>query len=233
MFSRNLVALGVAVAVSSCVTAKKDVSGTGDERFDDTVAPDKGPAKGDGDKTGPSCGPEGKGDVVLIDARSATPVACALVTLTREAADCQAGTECPTDVVFHGRSNKVGQVLLTQPVSGSRLTAVAEGFAPSYRAAAAVPAGKLIEIEMVPTDGFWLKVLDADGNYLQDVLVTFKQGEDVLAQLRTNDLANVFFTNRNPFAGDPVTVEAQGYKQAVISGPTDLGDDGHTVTLHK
>ncbi|MHB8873689.1 MAG: hypothetical protein ACYC8T_08385 [Myxococcaceae bacterium] len=233
MVFRTLVALGAALALGGCVTTKKDVSGSGDERFDDTFSPDKGPARGDADKAAPGCGPEGKGDVVLIDARSATPVACALVTLTRVPPDCQPGAECPNDVVFQGRANKAGQVLLRDPVGLGRLTAVVEGFAPSHRAAGAATPGKLVEIELVPDEGFWLKVLDAEGNYLQGELVTFKQGEEVLAQLRTNDLANVFFASRTPFAGDPVTVEATGYKQSVISGPADLGDDGHTVTLLK
>ena len=233
MVSRNLVALGVALASFGCVTAKKDVSGTGDERFDDTVRPDTGPARGEADPSGPTCGPEGKGDVVLIDARTATPVSCALVTLTREVPDCQAGSECPADVLFHGRANKLGMVPLRDPVGAGKLTAVVEGFAPSYRGAGPAAAGKLVEIEMTPAEGFWLKILDGEGNYLQDELVTFKQGDEVLAQLRTNDLANVFFTNRTPFAGDPVTVEAKGYQQAVISGPGDLGEDGHTVTLRK
>jgi hypothetical protein len=233
MVFRNLVALGLALASFSCATTKKDVSGSGDERFDDTVRPDTGPARGEADKSAQACGAEGKGDVLLIDARAATPVSCALVTLTREVPDCLAGTECPADVLFHGRTNKVGLLPLTDPVGAGKLTAVVEGYAPSYRATGPAAAGKVVEIEMTPVEGFWLKILDGEGNYLQDELVTFKQGEDVLAQLRTNDLANVFFSNRTPFAGDPVTVEAKGYKQAVISGPADLGDDGHTVTLQK
>ena len=84
----------------------------------------------------------------------------------------------------------------------------------------------------MPAEGFWLKVLDGDGNYLADTTVTFKQGEDVIAQLRANTLANVFFTQRQPFAGQPVTVEASGYKSQTITA-SDLGDDGHTLTLTK
>ncbi len=114
-----------------------------------------------------------------------------------------------------------------------RLVAAVDGYATSYLQPATVPASKIVELEMAPEEGFWLKVLDADGNYLQDVQVSFKQGDDVVASLRTNDLANVFFTQRNPFGGDPVVAEAQGYKSVTINSVTDLGDDGHTLTLSK
>jgi hypothetical protein len=37
----------------------------------------------------------------------------------------------------------------------------------------------VLEVELMPADGYWLKVLDADGNYLSDVSLTFKQGDAV------------------------------------------------------
>ncbi len=233
MVSGNRVALGLALAWVGCATAKKDVTGSGDDRYDETAAPDKGPARGEADSVRPECGPDGKGDVILLDASSGARVACALVTLTREALDCQGGADCSGEVVFHGRANRAGEVALAAPVKDGRLAVAAEGFAPSYRAVGATAAGKPLEIELAPAEGFWLKVVDGEGNYLQDVPVTFTQGSDALAQLRTNVLANVFFAHRSPFSGDPVTVAAPGYKPVVVSGPADLGDDGHTVTLPK
>jgi hypothetical protein len=63
--------------------------------------------------------------------------------------------------------------------------------------------------------------------------VTFRSGEEVIAQLRSNVLANVFFAQRNPFSGQEVVVEAEGFSKGKIKGPEDLGDDGHTLTLKK
>ena len=55
----------------------------------------------------------------------------------------------------------------------------------------------------------------------------------MIAQLRTNTLANLFFTQRQPFEGQPVTVEAPGYAPLTITSVAELGDDGHTLTLQK
>ena len=75
--------------------------------------------------------------------------------------------------------------------------------------------------------------MDPEGNYLTDLLVTFKQRGEAIAQMTTNELANVHFQHRSPFAGEPVIVEAPGYAPLTVNGPQDLGTDGHTVTLHK
>ena len=220
-----LVALGV--CLGACATTKDSVGG-GDSRLDE----DK--AREDAVKVvGRSCGPETPGDVVLLDARTGGPVTCLSVTVTREAMSCASGTECPSEVLFKGFTSPKGQLKLIAPIEKSRLTAVADGFAPSSLANATSVKDRMLELELTPDEGFWLKVLDGDGNYLQDVSVTFKQGEDVIAHLRTNTLANVFFIQRQPFAGQPVTVEASGYKTLTISSSTDLGDDGHTLTLQK
>ena len=66
-----------------------------------------------------------------------------------------------------------------------------------------------------------------------DVSLTFKQGEVVVAQLRTNVLANVFFAQRQPFSGQPVSVEAQGYQSLVVNDVSELGEDGHTLVLRR
>ena len=219
--------VALVVCVSACVTAKDSVGG-GDSRLDE----DK--AKEDAVKVeGRSCGPELPGDVVLLDSRTGGPVTCLSVTVTREPMSCAAGTECPSEVLFKGFTSAKGQLKLIAPVEKSRLIAVADGFAPSTLNNAASVKDRVLELELMPAEGFWLKILDSDGNYLADTTVTFKQGSDVLAQLRANTLANVFFTQRQPFAGQPVTVEASGYKPLTISSPEDLGDDGHTLTLQK
>lgn len=179
------------------------------------------------------CGPDGVGDVVLLDARTGGPVTCTAVTLTREPMQCAEGAECPTAVVYAGLTGPQGLVKLTQPVEKARLSAAADGYGPSSVPNATVKAGLVLELELVPAEGFWLKVLDAEGNFLPDVSISFKQGEELVAQLRTNSLANVFFTQRQPFAGQPVTVTADGFLPQTINGTADLGDDGHTLTLTK
>ena len=210
-----------------CATTKDSVGG-GDARLDE----DK--AKEDAVKVeGRSCGAEAPGDLVLLDSRTGGPVTCLAVTVTREPMSCAPGTECPSEVLFKGFTSSKGQLKLIAPVQKSRLTAVADGFAPSMLGNATSLKDRMLELELTPNDGFWLKVLDAEGNYLQDVSVTFKQGSDVIAQLRSNTLANVFFTQRQPFSGQPVMVEAPGYKALTISTPEDLGEDGHTLTLQK
>lgn len=221
--------IAAAWLVSGCTTGKESLRT--DERFDDTTAPDKALVPTD-DKAG-KCGPEGKGDVVLLDARTAGPLTCTMVTVTREPADCPRGESCLSEPLFKGRTNARGQIAVPDPFADVRLVAVADGYSPSYLEHATLKGGKILELEMAPSDGFWLKALDHEGNYLQDVLLSFKQGEQVLANLRTNDLANVFFNERNPFSGQPVTVEAPGYKPVVVANITELGADGHTLTLSK
>lgn len=220
-----LVALGV--CLGACLTTK-DAVGGGDSRLDEHQARDVAVKV-----AGRQCGPELPGDVVLLDSRTGGPVTCLAVTVSREPMSCASGTECPSEVLFKGFTSPKGQLKLIAPVERSRLTAVADGFAPSMLGNATSVKDRVLELELTPAEGFWLKVLDAEGNYLADVSVTFKKGEDVIAQLRSNTLANVFFTQRQPFAGDPVTVEAAGYQPATITSPTDLGEDGHTLTLQK
>ena len=215
------------VSLCACVTTK-DAVGGGDSRLDE----DK--AKEDAVKVaGRSCGPNGPGDVVLLDARTGGPVTCLEVTVTREPMSCAVGTECPSEVLFKGFTSAKGQLKLIAAVQKSRLIAVADGFSPSMLSNATSVRDRVLELELMPDEGFWLKVLDGDGNYLADASVTFKQGNDVIAQLRANTLANVFFTQRQPFAGQPVTVESSGYKTVTISSAADLGEDGHTLTLQK
>ncbi len=221
--------LGVALGVclSACVTTRDSVGG-GDARLDE----DK--QKEDAVKVqGRSCGPETPGDVVLLDSRTGGPVTCLAVTVTREPMSCAVNTQCPSEVLFKGFTSAKGQLKLIAPIERSRLVAVADGFSPSTLSNATSVKDRVLELELMPAEGFWLKVLDADGNYLSDTTVTFKQGDDLIAQLRANTLANVFFTQRQPFAGQPVNVEAPGFKSLTITSPADLGDDGHTLTLQK
>ncbi len=220
--------LAAALCLFACATTKDSVGG-GDSRLDDSTQPEK-PVAGGGGKV-VECGPDGKGDVVLLDARTAGPLTCTAVTVTAEPMNCE--TNCSSDKVFEGRTNKRGQIATTGAFSNARLVAVADGYSPSYLRGATLSGGKILELEMAPTEGFWLKVLDADGNYLQDLPVTFKQGSEVIASLRTNELANVFFSQRNPFSGDPVSVEATGFQNHTIAGLAELGDDGHTLVLKK
>lgn len=210
-------------ALCGCATTRDDA------RLDDS-------ARGDAlsqDKGGRACGPDAKGDIVLLDARTGGPVTCMAVTLTTEPMACAVSADCPSDVLFRGVTNARGQVSVSQAFSGVRLVAVADGYDASYLPNARLQKDKLIELELAPADGFWLKVLDADGNYLPDVSIAFKQGDSTIAQLRSNVLANVFFTQRQPFAGDPVRVEADGFQSMTVAGVQDLGDDGHTLVLRR
>lgn len=223
--------IAAAFLLGACATTKVDSVGGGDSRIDDTTRPDKA-ATTSKDKKG-QCGPEGKGDVVLLDARTAGPLTCTMVTVNKEPASCPRGESCLNEAVFRGYTNSRGQIAVADPFAHVRLVAVADGYSPSYLEDVTMTAGKVLELEMAPSTGFWLKALDHEGNYLQDVLLSFKQGEEVVANLRTNDLANVFFTQRNPFSGQPVTIEAPGYKPATVANIAELGADGHTLTLHK
>ncbi|MEW5739145.1 MAG: hypothetical protein AB1938_09480 [Myxococcota bacterium] len=222
---RGLVGL-CALLLGACATTSGGVS-------DDARLEDTGGKEAAAGRKGRECGPDGVGDVVLLDARTGGPVTCQVVTLTREPMTCSEGAECTSDVVFKGLSGPQGLVKLTGPVEKQRLVAAADGYGPSSLPNATVKPGAVIELELVPAEGFWLKVLDAEGNFLPDVSLTFKQGDDVIAQLRTNSLANVFFTQRQPFAGQPVDVVAEGYKPLTISSTADLGEDGHTLTLSR
>ena len=226
--------LGVATAVfvlstiGGCATARDSV-GSGDSRLDEPARVE-GATKNAADDR---CGPDGKGDLVLLDARTGGVVPCLSVTILREAMGCSPDLDCPSDVVFRGATNRQGQVLLNGPVERARLVVVAEGFGPSSLPNATTTAGQVMELELNPSEGFWLKVLDGEGNYLVDLSLVFKQGDAVLAQLRTNPLANAFFMLRVPFAGQPVLVESPGFKSRTITGVTELGSDGHTLVLNR
>lgn len=216
----------LSLSLLSCATTPDSVGG-GDARLDEDKRGPREVAR----RSSRECGADAPGDVVLLDARTGGPVTCLPVTVTREPMSC--ATECPSEVLFKGLTSAKGQLKLIGPVEKSRLTAVADGYSPSSLANATSVKDRVLELELTPADGFWLKVLDAEGNYLQDVSVSFKQGDEVIAQLRSNTLANVFFTQRQPFAGQPVTVEAPGFKALTINSVSDLGDDGHTLTLSK
>lgn len=252
MAIRTFAFVALAALFVSCVTNRKDVTGTGDDRLDENEIKADATAKERAPES--ACGPDGKGNVVLLDAKTASPVSCVLVTITRENAECVArckmlagdsapsvgasgtqcpdGSSCPSDRVFNGRSNKVGQVNADNLGTG-QLTAVAEGFAPTLFDPVPPKPNALIEIELMPETGFLLKLVDDAGNYLPDLSATFKQGDNVIAQLRSNELANVFFPQRTPFSGETVTVVVEGYQPAQINSAADLGSDGHTLVLKK
>lgn len=221
-----------AVSAAACATTKPDAAGSGDSRIDEGAEKDAAISKAE--KEG-RCGPDGKGDVVLLDGRTGGPLTCALVTVSMMQDSCPQPSECPSEVLFQGRTNRRGQFAAPKPFARVRLEAVSEGYGTGALPGASLASGKVLELEMPPEpdEGFWIKILDGDGNYLQDLPVTFKAGDEVIAQLRTNVLANVFFTQRNPFSGAPITVEAEGYKPVKIDNVNDLGDDGHTLTLSK
>src|SRR5437763_941911 len=84
-----------------CANQKPDAVGGGDERLDDQKSGGNAPA----DSAAEGCGPDGKGDVVLIDARTAGALPCVSVTLSRDS---------DGEVVFQGHANKQGQVRLTK-----------------------------------------------------------------------------------------------------------------------
>jgi hypothetical protein len=221
------VAVAALVAEAGCVK-RPDVSGTGDERLEDTAGGGD-PVPGEARQ---SCGPEG-GMLVLLDAATASPLSCTLVTVTSEEPECKAaGGGCPAKEVFRGMTNVQGRAPVAVTWDQVRLAAVAEGYVPSYREPS--PAGgEGAEIEMIPSEGFLLKFVDAEGSYLTRLEVTFKQGGEAIAQKTTNELANVYFPRRSPFSGEPVAIEAHGYAPVTVNGPQDLGADGHTVTLRK
>lgn len=225
--------VGVAAAAvglgATCQVQRPDVTGTGDERIDEQAQVERAaPAAG---KAG--CAAEPAGNLSLIDARTASPLACVPVTVSVESTDCPEGMSCPAALAYRGDTNALGQVRVKASLEAERVSAVAEGYVPSYRRPGPVTQTSPAEIEMIPSDGFLLKFLDAEGNYLTKLPVVFKQGADVIAQMRTNELANAFFPSRTPFAGEAVTIEAEGFAAATVNGPADLGEDGHTVVLRR
>jgi len=217
-------ALALALALSPSCVKRRDVSGSGDERLDETARGDALPGQGQGD----ACGPDG-GTLLLLDAVTASPLSCTLVTVSQDATDCRSedGT-CASQELFRGRTGVQGRAQVQVAWESARVSAVAAGYRPSYR-----EPGAPLEIEMVPSEGFLLKFVDPEGNYLTNLQVSFKQRGEAIAQMTTNELANVHFPHRSPFAGEPVIVEAQGWAPITVNGPQDLGGDGHTVSLHK
>jgi hypothetical protein len=223
-------ALAVALALAPGCVKRRDVSGSGDERLDEAARGDPVPA---GQAPGEACGPDG-GSLLLLDAVTASPLSCTLVTVTLDATDCSAedGT-CASQELFRGRTSARGRAAVVVPWESARVSAVAAGYRPSYRDPAPLPAGSAAEIEMLPSEGFTLKFIDPDGNYLPRLQVSFKQRGEAIAQMTTNELANVHFQHRSPFSGEPVIIEAPGYAALTVSGPQDLGSDGRTVTLRR
>lgn len=197
-----------------------------DSRLDDGASKDVATRK-----AGRECGADAPGDLILLDATTGGSVPCLPVTVTVEQMSCAADADCESDVFFKGLTGPKGQLKLLAPIERVRLVAVADGFAPSRLPNATTVKDRVLELELAPAEGFWLKVLDAEGNYLPDVSLTFKQGGEVVAQLRSNTLANVFFAGRQPFSGQPVVIEAPGFQPLTVNAVTELGDDGHTLTL--
>ncbi len=218
----------VLLSGATCNEAERDGLGSGDERIDEPTRSDLSVPD-----AGATCTREPQGNLVLLDARTGSPLNCELVTLSREPQGCGEDQTCEPIVLSRGSTNALGQVRVSVDPAAVRLSAVAEGYSVSYREPAPVPAGQLAELELRPANGFLLKFLDPDGNYLSGVQVTFRQGDEVIGSLRTNELANVFFGTRTPFSGEPVTIEAEGFTPVVVSSTQELGADGHTVTLRK
>jgi hypothetical protein len=218
-----------ALLASACATTK-DTMGAGEDRIDEHSQRDAALMAPKGLE---SCGPEAKGDLVLLDSSSGAPLSCTEVTVSSEPMGCARDSDCPAEEIFKGRTNKRGQVQTRRFFSQARLSAVADGYAPSFLTNASFVANKVLEIEMAPLAGYWLKLVDQEGNYLPDVVVTFKKGDELLGTLRSNALANIFFTHKAPFEGDKVVAEAEGFQSASIQGTADLGDDGHTLTLKR
>lgn len=224
---RWLGAACAAMVFAACATASKDVTGSGDDRLDDSAGAEAQAGGG----AAAAC-ESGTGDLVLLDARTADPVACVTATLLREPENCEG--DCPQETVMTGRTTQTGHLKLPDPnLANVRLFAVAENYQQSTRGPSPIKPGTMAEIEMIPDDGFVLKFVDPEGNYLPGVNVAFKQGGEVIAQMKTNDLANVWFPSRTPFAGEPVTIEADGFSPVTVAGPEELGTDGNTVTLNR
>lgn len=222
---RTLEAVTCAALVSvSCATTRAQ---SDEARLDDAAEQKDAPAR----PQGTQCGADATGDVIVLDARTGAAMPCLPVTISARAANCVAN-ECDGESVFVGRTGPQGHVRFQKALSQSKLVAVAEGYSPSSPVSAGAP-GKTVELELVPQNVFWLKLLDAEGNYLPDVQLTFKQGDEVLAKVASNGLANVIFPQRQPFAGQVVTVEAPGFAPATINGTEDLGKDGHTLVLRR
>lgn len=224
----RLFAAATVAALLGCVTAK-DAVGGGDSRLDEASPQDAVDRR----KDEAACGPEGGGDLIVLDARTGGPLTCLPVTITAEPMSCPASSECPTTTLFRGLTNKQGHALARSQVTSARLVAVSEGFAPAVVLNVTSKPNALTEFELGPVDGYWLKVLDPEGNYLPELSITFRQGEAVLAQLKTNVLANLFFSQRQPFSGQPVSVEAPGFQPLTIDDVNELGEDGHTLVLRR
>src|SRR4051812_10960105 len=121
----------LALAFAGCATNKKDVTGTGDERLDESGGSSGGDRdnRAEGRKAG-EC-PTEPGDLALIDARNGNPISCASVTLSRDIEGCEpsADNECQTEVLLKTHTNSRGQIKLPDPaLANKRLWAVSEGF---------------------------------------------------------------------------------------------------------
>lgn len=178
----------------------------------------------------PACGPNVAGNIVVLDARTGGPLTCQSIEVVSEPMSCAAGAECPSEAVFNGFTNSRGQFSARGPMSGVRLVALADGYARSYLQNASFSPRDRVELEIAPLTQFWLKVLDDEGTYVPELWLTFRQAGEPIAHLKSNVLANVFFSSLQPFSGEPVTVEADGYLTQIV---TRFGDDGHTLTLKR
>ena len=226
-----LLACAWALALSTGCVKRLDVSGTGDDRLDDPARGDAAPA---GQTPEEACGPGG-GALLLLDAVTAAPLSCTLVTVSQDPADCRPEEgACTGRELFRGRTSANGRVAVGSVAwEAARLSVVAAGYRPSYRDPSPLQGEAVPEIEMLPAEGFTLKLVDPEGNYLPRLQVSFKQRGEAIAEMTTNELANVHFQRRSPFSGEPVIVEAAGFAPLTVNGPQDLGGDGHTITLKR
>ena len=102
-------------------------------------------------------------------------------------------TTCPSEVLFQGHTNRRGQFSAPRPFAKQRLEATVDGYGTGMLGNATLAPGKVLELEMPPDadEGFWLKIIDGDGNYLQDLLAVANK-----ALLGVPLLANLFHPDR-------------------------------------
>src|SRR6185295_2993293 len=139
-------ALAFTLALPVGCVKRRDVSGSGDERLDESTKGDALPGQGQGE----ACGPDG-GTLLLLDAVTAAPLSCTLVTVSQDATDCRSDDgACASQELYRGRTGVQGRAQVQVAWESARVSAVAAGYRPSYREAGAVSPAAPAEIEMVP-----------------------------------------------------------------------------------
>src|ERR1700690_1944471 len=113
------------MGLAACVTGRPDSMGGSDSRLDDGAKGDRDVARAE--EKG-ECGPDAKGDIVLLDSRTGGPLTCALVTVSMEPDSCPNETTCPSEMLFQGHTNRRGQFVVTKPFSRMRLEATVDGY---------------------------------------------------------------------------------------------------------